>query len=379
MKRLFLILLPTTLLLIISCSEDNINPTGNYTVSGKVIYDGQPLAGATVSLDKRIDLTVQSNSTGDFIISNVPGGDYTLNAEKINNDGSFMTRSSEISVTEDILINSLILPKAVRLFEPKNITATSMELSWNSTDANDFREYKLYRHISSGLDETTGILVHVATAINDTIFTDNDIFPLTTYYYRVYVMNDFGKLGGSNIISSITLNKNAIQNGSFETVTSNFPNNWSTWGQSGKFLTDAQFAQEGSKSIKIYLALEDWGVNSWGLYQQMNTSEFEPGKTYRISFWCKTDTLEQYESISCRFTKNNYWDGNEVLVSLYGFVEGPRSPSDWEYFNFTLTIPAVVPSNYYLTFDLTRAGTMGYTFDLPMLSWIDNVVIEKIL
>jgi len=378
MRFLTIILLSSAILVMFSCSEETTKPTGNYSVSGKVIYEGQPLPDATISLNKRLELTVQSNSDGDFTITNVPAGDYTLTAEKINNDGSFLARSSAISVEDDILITSLILPKGVILLDPLNITATSMQLIWNPTDANDFREYKLYRHISSGLDENTGTLVHVATTINDTVFTDNNIFPLTTYYYRVYVMNDFGKLGGSNIVSSITLNKNAIQNGSFENVTSVFPDNWSTWGQQGKFLSDTQFSQEGNKSVKINLALADWGVNSWGMYQQIAPSEFEPGKTYRISFWCKTDTLEEYESISARFTKNNIWDGNEVIASLYEFVNGPRSSTDWEYFSFTLTIPTTIPSNYYLTFDLIRAGVMGYIFDLPMISWIDNVIIEKI-
>lgn len=191
-------------------------------------------------------------------------------------------------------------------------------------------------------------------------------------------MNDYGRLGGSNIVSSATLNRNVILNGSFEEISSVFPDNWSTWGPSGKFVSNSEYAQEGSKSIKIQLALEDWGLNSWGLYQQIDPNNFEQGRTYRISFWCKTDTLEEYESISCRFTKNNYWDGNEVIASLHSFVEGPRTASDWQDFSFTLTIPSVIPSNYFLTFDLIRAGTMGYIFELPMNSWIDNVSIEKI-
>ena len=197
-----------------------------------------------------------------------------------------------------------------------------------------------------------------------------DLNPLTTYYFRVYVMNDYGHLGGSNIVSSTTFNQNIILNGSFEEMSSSFPDNWNTWGPNGKFVSSSEYAQDGSKSIKVQLALGDWGVNSWGLYQQIDPNDFEQGKTYRISFWCKTDTLEEHESISCRFSKNNYWNGNDVLSALYGFVEGPLSASDW--------IPLEIPSNYFLIFDLIRAGTSGYTFELPMNSWIDNVSIEKV-
>jgi hypothetical protein len=378
MKKYIVLLVTILLLTIMGCKENSTEPTGNYSVSGKIMQEGKPLPNASVSLDKRIDLTAQTNSDGEFSIDNVPKGEYTLSVEKTNSDGSFISKSSELSVTDDIFIQSLLLPKGVKMLEPTEVSANSMHLSWTSTDANDFREYKLYRHTSSGLDENTGTLVHVSTAISDTQFVDDDINPLTTYYYRVYIMNEYARLGGSNIVNSTSLNKNIIQNGSFEKVSSTFPDNWNTWGTQGKFLSNSENAQEGMKSIKVALSLDDWGVNSWGLYQQINPNDFEQGKTYKISFWCKTDSLEEYESISCRFTKNNYWDGNEVIASLYSFVEGPRTASDWQYFSFTLTIPSETPSNYFLTFDLIRAGTMGYTFDLPMISWIDNVNIEKV-
>lgn len=191
-------------------------------------------------------------------------------------------------------------------------------------------------------------------------------------------MNDFGKLGGSNIVSSTTLKRNVISNGSFEIVTSVFPDHWNTWGVQGKFSSSSEHAYEGNKSLKINLSLTDWGVNSWGAYQQISPNLFEPGKNYRISFWCKTDTMEKYESISCIFSKNNYWDGNNNLASIHNFVEGPRSESEWQYFNFSLSIPQEIPSNYFLSFMLIRAGTQGYVFNLPMIAWLDHVIIEKI-
>ena len=377
MRKLFLILF-IFFLATIGCKDNSTDPAGNYSVSGKLVYSGKPLPNATVSLDNKADLTTQSNSDGDFAIKNVPKGDYTLNVEKTNSDGSFISKSSELSVSNDIVIESLSLPKGVIILDPTEVDANSMHISWTSTDANDFREYKLYTHTTSGLDENTGTLVHVSTVISDTQFTDINLNPLTNYYYRVYVMNDYGKLGGSNIVSAKTLNKNIIKNGSFEETTSNFPTNWNTWGTQGKFLSSEENAQDGNKSIKIDLSLDDWGVNSWGIYQQINTNDFEPGKTYQISFWCKTDSLEEYESISCRFSKDNYYNGNNVIGSLYGFVEGPRAAGDWQYFSFTLTIPSSVPSSYNLIFDLIRAGTSGYSFKLPMISWIDNVKIEKV-
>lgn len=376
MRKLFL----STVLIFafISCSEESTDPNATYIISGKLLHNGNPLPNATVSLNDQINLSSQSDANGAFLIKNVPKGDYSLSVNKTNPDGSFISKNSDISVNQDVFIESLILPKGVTIFNPENVGSNSMDIKWSATDANDLREYKLYRHISSGLDETTGTLVHVSTAINDTQFTDQSVNPLTTYYYRVYIMNDYGRLGGSNIVSSTTLNRNVISNGSFAEVTSNFPNNWSTWGTQGKFSSSTEFAQDGNKSLKINLNLSDWGVNSWGVYQQIDPNNFEAGQTYKISFWCKTDTLEQYESISFNFFKNNYWDGNNSLAALYDFVKGPRAESDWQYFSLTLTIPLEIPSNYGLSFMLVRAGTTGYTFHYPMISWIDNIIIEKI-
>jgi len=67
------------------------------------------------------------------------------------------------------------------------------------SDADDFREYKLYRHSTSGFDESTGELLHISTFRNDTSFTDS-IPHSSTYYYRLYQMNEYGRLGGSNIV-----------------------------------------------------------------------------------------------------------------------------------------------------------------------------------
>ena len=130
--------------------------------------------------------------------------------------------------------------------------------------------------------------------------------------------------------------------------------------------------------MEIQLSLTDWGVNSWGLYQQINPTDFEQGKAYKISFWCKIDSMEQYESISCLISKNSYYDGNDVLASISNFVEGPIKAGDWKNYSFNVTIPTEIPSNYFIIFDMVRAGTTGYTFKLPMTAWIDNVSIEKI-
>jgi len=195
MNKCFLLIVFLILSVIFSCKKNNTDPTKSYSVSGKIISDSKPIENATVSLNDKINFTTQSNSEGDFIINDVPEGEYTLNIEKTQPDGSYIKKSSDISVLNNINFESLLLPKGVKLSNPFDVTSTTMHLSWSPTDANDFREYKLYSHTTSGLDENTGTLVHVATAINDTQFTVTNLNPLTDYFFRVYIMNEFGKLG----------------------------------------------------------------------------------------------------------------------------------------------------------------------------------------
>ena len=61
-----------------SCTEETTNPNVAYSVSGKLMHNGNPLPNATVALNEQINLTSQSDSNGEFLIKNVPKGDYTL-------------------------------------------------------------------------------------------------------------------------------------------------------------------------------------------------------------------------------------------------------------------------------------------------------------
>jgi len=367
-------------LLFCSCKEKSLDPNGGYTVSGIILSRGSPVPAANVTLNNRSDLSSQTAPNGKFTIFNVPIGNYALSAEKSNTDGSFLATTSYVTVAGDVTLDPLILPRGVTMYTVENPEATSLKVSWNPTDAADFREYKLYRNTTSGLDENTGTLAHVSTTISDTQFIDSNLNAMTQYFYRVYVMNDYGRLGGSDIASSSTSNVDLATNGSFENVTAPaiIPDGWNAWGTSGKFSSDNSIAYSGSKSLRIQLSLSDWGVNSWGAYQQISPTKFEAVKNYKISFWFKADTLEQYESISCCFSKNNFFDGNQVLASLYNFVEGPRPAGTWQYYSFSLTIPSDVPTNYFVIFELVRAGTMGYNFHLPMTAWVDDVEIKKL-
>jgi hypothetical protein len=112
-------------------------------------------------------------------------------------------------------VGTIALPAPVALTSPE-VSDRTVTLSWTSTDDPGFREYKIYRAISSGLDESTGELRHVETSRDATTYVDGagwedqpispgtPVRPDSHYYYRVFVLDEFGLLGGSNVVGART-------------------------------------------------------------------------------------------------------------------------------------------------------------------------------
>jgi hypothetical protein len=173
-----------------------------YQVSGQVLSDRGPVQGARVALSSNPDRNTLSDEAGRFVLQGVPAGEYTLNTTYVEEDQT-VSQQVEIVVAGNTSVEPLKLPLPVELTTtqgPRVPGKSTAVLSWSRAFKEGFREYKVYRHTTSGLDETTGTLVHVATDVDATRF-ESEEEPLKTYYYRVFVMNDYGKLGGSNIAS----------------------------------------------------------------------------------------------------------------------------------------------------------------------------------
>ena len=223
----FYILLFLILIVLASCSDSTtITESTTFYVSGIIVDENGPVENVDVNIDKALNWTTKTDASGNFRIDKVSEGNHQLTVIKNDDDKSFVMREEKLVVSSNIELQNMELPKPIHLNEVENKTATSAELLWNKTDASDFREYKLYRHLSSGLDETTGTLIHVATEKSDTLFVDENLLPSENYYYRIYVMNDYGRLGGSNIVESKTEKLNLIQNGGFEDGPLQFPQTW---------------------------------------------------------------------------------------------------------------------------------------------------------
>ncbi len=276
--------------LICSCNEEKPQ-SNNSTIRGVVISNNRPVEGAHVTIDSIQNWSTISAVDGSFQIDNITSGRHSLYISQGDQRSDFRQKEYEIYVDQSNTdLEYLLLPKRVILNDPVNISSTSMGLTWSETDASDFYEYKLFRHNSPGLDENTGVLVYVSTIPEDTTFIDEGLIVSNDYYYRVFVMNQFGRLGGSNIVNSKTLTSNLIPGGSFEDLKS-FETNWSFSNTQGTLITsivDTVF-QTGSGSLynRNDSSYINGNINTYTELKLKTPINIGINKNYEISSWIR--------------------------------------------------------------------------------------------
>lgn len=358
------------LILLLSCSDNTTNPESNlFKVSGKLVYNNKPLENATISLNDVLNYTTSSGINGDFQISEVPMGKYNFKVQKTFENGSFLSKTSSLEVNNDINLNSLLLPKGITIYPAKNITSSSASISWSSSNANDFREYKLYRHTSSGIDETTGTLVTVSTSLIDTVFTDTKLEPIKDYYYRIYVMNEFGKLGGSNVVKIKTQNTNLIQNGDFEELGSdNLPTKWNFRDNKDIFkIISSNQAESGNNYLQINPTRYVYDL-SWGSLQyRVPFTSLISGSQYTLSFWYYIDELVGNSELFIEFDQ-------EQSTFIWDTITN-KPKGSWLKYERTFTAPLNISSDLFLRFEVRV--NIPYNHELWKVR-IDNVSLSKI-
>lgn len=350
-------------LFIITCSKEPTETKNLYKISGIVYQKESPVSNVTVSVDDKLNWTTQTNDEGYFEISNVTEGNHVLKSSIVQDNGSFIEKSNDIAVNDDIYLNALKLPNAVILSAPNEVTSSSMKLEWTKSDAVDFREYKLYRHNTSGLDETTGTLVHVATAVNDTIFIDEQLSPLEEYFYRVYVMNEFGRLGGSNIVSDTTEQVNLIWNGDFE-----MNDELLTWWDNKEGFV--QYTDQFSVSGEHSLLMKSDSMYSGGqlvciatLSKDISKTSFplESGREYKLSGWIKTKGKVGPHPIGWPY------GGGHIRLELgndNSYFLHTADTTDWVYVKQTFVTPDDFNEGW-----ISLGTSSEYT-------WFDNIKLE---
>lgn len=252
---------------------------------GVVTASGDPVVNASVILaNDNSNHVTTTGADGRFALDDVDQGDYVLTIKAETENNKFIQYQKNVRVLQENSEQTIELPAGVTLHEPSNVTDRSIELTWSKSTIPNFLEYKLYRHNTSGLDETTGELIHVSMSADDTVFTDIDVAESQAYFYRVFVRNDFGLYGGSNITNVTTSVGNYVENGDFEAGL----DNWSlTTQNSGAVVGEDVTSPAGKNVLELNLQVTSGG--DAGFTCDISQNKFAPGQTYVLSFWAKAD------------------------------------------------------------------------------------------
>ena len=261
--------------------EEDVRSNSNSPVLSGILYleEGVPLAKATVSIDSIQEFTVKTDENGQFRINNVPKGVCKLHISKIFDDKAFSYRFIDIDVLTDISFDNQKMLNPVRITCELDSVSNILTVRWNKSQAEDFAEYELAGHSSSGS------LYYSSTYINDTITT----FQLkinSDYDIRIFERNNEGRMTGSNIMY-VTTENNFLKYGDFEDVVG-FNTNWHIIsGQvdivdlnqyRGKYCLLMQAAIDTANSNTVQSKISTYYVN------------LEKGEEYELSFWYKWNT-----------------------------------------------------------------------------------------
>lgn len=304
----------------------------SHIVQGVVTSAGAPVEGAEVSLDDSAAWNTRTKRDGSFVLSDVSSGEHLVHVQAGASSGSFQIRSTNIDV-EDSVELTIRLPNPVSLEVSGNGPLT---LEWSATDAKDFREYKLYAHDTPGLDETTGELIFVGTSRDEVSFVHQDLEGHTEYFYRVFVLNDFGQLAGSNIVSKTTDAENLIVDGGFE---SGSLDAWDV--REGNVQVETEHVHDGQYAV--YLNNPEREICCPNVLMT-STYPFSlvAGERYELSAWIKAEGVNN--------GMGTVWidviTGNQNYVAELDFghetnvtIPGPIDTVDWEYHSSTFVAP----------------------------------------
>ncbi|MFH1893474.1 MAG: LamG-like jellyroll fold domain-containing protein [Candidatus Zixiibacteriota bacterium] len=146
-----------------------------YDILRKGQYTGFESISSSSSFEDTtyIDRTVDGPGTYYFKIRVVDTGDSSAVSDEV-----------EVWVSDP-------RPSISSLVSAASQTETAVQLIWNSCSDADFLRYRVFRGNDINVGEESTLIVESTSHI-DTAFTDNTVFPGSTYYYRLYVWDSNG-------------------------------------------------------------------------------------------------------------------------------------------------------------------------------------------
>ncbi|WP_083560367.1 carboxypeptidase regulatory-like domain-containing protein [Myxococcus fulvus] len=339
---------------------------------GRVTQEGQPVQGALVYLTEAPSASTETDADGRFKLS-APSGRHEITARYQAEDGALNEQRfmAEVDVTAE-----LRLPRPTRLQEPVVVDAGTVRLSWNPYPGADFREYKLYRAKSAALDETTGTLVYVGMVPGDAEFVDEDVRPGDVYFYRLFVMNDFGRLAGSNIKRLSMPNVNLVQGGDFEEFAVGSAPTGFTLGADQQWVVSDERAHSGTRAVR---GTGGFSYLFQGLRQHIPGKLLVQGARYRLSFYYQRESFERPDP-----SDPDYSRGNSISLRLdvpemawgeaYHTLLGEGVDTTWQLMTRTFIVDKSGDASVIVWIDRERNGPSP-----DWVVWIDDVKFERVL
>jgi|GEM_PF-1370419 len=351
--------------------------TASGGLAGQVTQEGVPVQGALVFLSASPSASTETDAEGRFLLD-VPSGRHELTVRHQDADGALTERHM---VAETDKVADLRLPRPTRLAEPVVVGAGMAEVTWNPYSGADFREYKLYRASSAALDESTGTLVHVGMASGTARFVDESVRPGEVYFYRVFVMNDFGRLAGSNIARLSLPDINLVQGGDFEgDVPGAAPASFIASLDKQRWTVSDARAHSGTRALR---GTGGYTMNTTfnpAVTQRIPGRLMTPGARYRLSFVYQRESFIRPDPTSSDdATRGNYilLDARAHPMSQYdGFTHVTEGiDTTWQLLTRTFTAPA--SGDTVVAVSVERGRGAGTAPDWVL--WIDDVKLERVV
>ena len=112
---------------------------------------------------------------------------------------SFRSNGGDRELSVTLVVAGSDFPDPVVINEPAVVWFDSVGVDWTTSSSPEFKAYELYRDTSPGVNDRSPRVLR-ETSRYATSFTDQDIEPGATYYYRVYVVNTADRASGSNVV-----------------------------------------------------------------------------------------------------------------------------------------------------------------------------------
>ncbi len=212
MKTLYTSLLYLSLasLFLIGCSEDTLEDSGQGTITGTVVLEGSndPIENVRISTTP-VSSTVFSDEDGNFIITDVPIGEYSVQAKKDDFVVSFEPASVTNGSTTNVIfelkndVSDNEPPAAPILVSPadgETEVSLAPTLTWIGSDPDEDELSYTVTLINSITDE-----VLTTTVVTDTSVVVSELNFNTKYFWQVAANDDIHEPVNSEVSSFTTV------------------------------------------------------------------------------------------------------------------------------------------------------------------------------